>query len=92
MEATRNNLQLMLAAQFNEVDSISGNTNRKLRIFFRMLHSIFQHLTVQHIYVQVMSTLDKLAIHHCNKILYTILHIYTKRFRNNRERITDTVL
>ena len=78
METTRDNLQLMLAAQLDEVYCVSTYTDSKLRIFFRMNHSVFQHFTVQYVYVQVVCTLHEVSVHHSNQVIDTSFQIYAK--------------
>ena len=62
MEATADNFQLVFAAQLHEVYGIAGNADSQLRIVFRMLHGIVQHITVQYVYVQVVGTFGEVTV------------------------------
>ena len=52
----------MLAAKFDEVHGVSGNPYGELRVFFRMLHGIFQHLPVQDVDIQVMCAFPSIMV------------------------------
>ena len=78
VERTRDNLQLMLAAQFDEVHSVTRYTDCELRILLGVFHCIHKHLAVEYVHVQVVSTLGEVTVHHSNKVLYTCFSINTK--------------
>lgn len=46
MEGTADYIHLLLAGEFDKVDSIAGYANSQLRIQFRMFHRIYQHIAV----------------------------------------------
>ena len=78
VERTRDNLQLMLAAQFDEVNCVTRYTDCQLRILLGVLHSIHEHLAVKHVHVQVVSTLCEVTVHQSNEVLDTCLIVNTK--------------
>ena len=71
VEATRDNLQLVLARELGEVHSVTRNADCKLRVLLGVLHCIHQHLTIQNVHVEVVCTLRKVTIHHRYKVLDT---------------------
>ena len=77
VERTRDNLQLMLAAQLDEVHSVTRYTDCQLWILLGVLHSIHKHLAVQYVHVKVVSILCEVTVHQGNKVLDTCLCVNT---------------
>ena len=57
VEGSVDNVSLLLGSQFNEVDSISADTDGKLGIFLGMFLGIQKGISVEYIYIQMMSAL-----------------------------------
>jgi hypothetical protein len=62
MEGTRDYICLLLGSQLDEVYSVSGNADGKLRILLGILLSVKKGLSVQNVYVQVMAALSSVTI------------------------------
>ena len=62
MEGTGDDVSLLLGSELDEVDGISGYTDGQLRIVLGMLLSVQQHIPVQHVHVQMMAALCRIAI------------------------------
>ena len=73
MERTADNLQLMLAAELDEVNGVARYADGELRILLGVLHGIHQHLAVEHVHVEVVGTLGEVAVHHGHEVLNTLL-------------------
>ena len=56
MNSSRNNVVLLFFGKLDEVYRITGNTNGKLRIFFRMRLRVQKGFTVEYVYVKVIAT------------------------------------
>ena len=56
------NVFLLFASQFVEVYRIAGDSDRKLWVFFRMIHGIKQRFAVEYIHVDVMSALAEVSV------------------------------
>ena len=78
MERTRDNLQLVLTAETDEVHSVTGYTDCELWVLLGVLHCIHQHLAVQNVHVQVVSALCEVTVHQSDEILNACLLVNTK--------------
>ena len=62
MESTGNDVSLLLGSELDEVNGISGHADGQLRIVLGMLLSVQEHISVQHVYVEVMAALCSIAV------------------------------
>ena len=75
-----------------EVYSVSGNSDCKVRIFFGMLNCVKKHLTVEYIYIDMLSLLTEIAVNNGAKVCVSVLIIVTESGGNYTEGIGNTVL
>ena len=73
VECSWNNLKLVLAAESDEVNSISWNTDSKLWILLRMCLSVEKCLTCENVYVKVVAALLYVAVEQSNQVIYLVL-------------------
>ena len=75
MAGTCDNVKLLFLCQGNELNSVSGNTDGKVLIFFffRMFHCIDQLLCTEYIYIQMMGILCKISVKNLNQIILAFL-------------------
>ena len=85
MECTCDDIELLLACQFDEVHGISGYPDGQLRIFFRVIHGIDQRLPVEHIDVQVVAVLHGVAIKDADQIQLLYPLFLAEGFRYDAE-------
>ena len=62
VEGTADHIRLLLRSQLDEIHRITTHTDRELRIVLRMLLSVQQSISVENIYIQMMSALCCIAI------------------------------
>ena len=91
MECTTDYIELLFAGQFNKVDCIPGNADGELRIFFRMFHRIKQGFADEHVYIQMMTVFQEVAVKQSGQIANLFLFALSQCIRNNTESITDAV-
>ena len=84
MAGSCDNVKLLLSCKVDELNSVSGNTDREVCIllFFRMLHSIDQFFFSEYVYVQVMCTLVKVSVENIYQIVYTFRFITSRENMN----------
>src|ERR1700739_1015542 len=68
MERATDHIHLLLTSQPHEVDGISRDTNRQMRVLLRMIHRIQKRVTVQYIYVHVIARVAEKRIEHASQI------------------------
>ena len=93
MAGTCDNVKLLFLCQGNELNSVSGNTDREVCIllFFRMLHSIDKFLFTEYVYIEVMCTTVKVSVKYIYKVLCTLFLRMTKSIRVDSLSIGDSV-
>ena len=69
-----NNVVLLFFREFDEVYSITGNTNGKLRILFRVSLRVQKGFAIKYVYVEVVATVTNVAVQHINQIIYSVRH------------------
>ena len=87
MEGSLDDFLLVCSGQCVKPHCISGNTNRQARIFVRMIIGIEQKLPVEHVHVQMVRALSKIAGKQLDQRLLPALHILNQRIRCNAEGI-----
>ena len=93
MAGSCDNVKLLLSCKVDELNSVSGNTDREVCIllFFRMLHSIDKFLFTEYVYIEVMCTTVKVSVKYIYKILCTLFLRMAKCIRVDRLSIGDSV-
>ena len=72
VEGTGNDIILLLFCQLDEIDGISGNSDRKLRIFFRMSLRIKQRFPRKHIDIEMVTAFCDIAVEQFHQIFYLL--------------------
>ena len=62
VDGSGNNVILLFFREFNEVYRITGYTNGKLRIFFRMRLRVQKGFTVENVNVEVMTAVANVTV------------------------------
>lgn len=85
MECTIKYIELLLSGQINELDSIAGYTDRKVRILrlLRMLHSINKLLLAEDVDIQMMSALIEVTVENIYELVLSLFLIVAKRIRSH---------
>ena len=93
MAGSCDNVKLLLSCKVDELNSVSGNTDREVCIllFFRMLHSIDKFLFTEYVYIEVMCTTVKVSVKYIYKVLCTLFLRMTKSIRVDSLSIGDSV-
>lgn len=73
VECTSNDLHLLVTCQLAEVHSIATNTDCEVGIFLRVLHCIHEHFPVEHVDIDVMATLDKVAVQYSCQVVGAVI-------------------
>ena len=79
MEGALNHLKLLFPGKTIKVHCITGNSNGKGRITFRVLHGLQKGLTIYHVYIQVMGSLSKISIQDPGKVRLLLSQILSQR-------------
>lgn len=69
MEGARNDLHLLVARELAEVHGVAAHTDGEVRVLLRVFHSVHKHLPVEHVDVDVVASLGKVAVQHCNQVV-----------------------
>ena len=88
---TCNHFVLMLLAQVDEANGITRHADREVRIVFRMSLCVTEQVHVEHVHIQVVSTLSEVTVHHAGEVGDLHFLILTECGRVNGEGIGDTV-
>ena len=93
MAGSCDNVKLLLSCKVDELNSISGNTDREVCIllFFRMLHSIDEFFFTEYVYIEVMCTTVKVSVKYVYKVLCTLFLRMSKGIRVDGLSIGDSV-
>ena len=62
MHGAADNFQLLLVGERGEVDGVTGNTDRQLRVLFRMIHRIEQGLSKNDIDIDVVTAVGEITV------------------------------
>lgn len=73
MEGAVDNIQLLFAGEFDEVDGIARDADGKLWVEFGVLHGIKQYILVNDIDVDVVSALIKVAVQQSHEVVDFVL-------------------
>ena len=79
MECTANNFALLFARKFIKVNCVTGYTNCKVRILFRIFVSVHQSFAVKYVNVNVVSLLSKVTVKNRNKVVYLLVIGWSER-------------
>ena len=73
-------VQLLLAGQVDELDSVAGNADGEVGVLFllRVLHGVQQLLLAKDIHVQVVCALIEVAIQYLHQILHALVLAVTQ--------------
>lgn len=91
VEGARDDLELMLTAELDEVHRIARDSDGELRVVLWVLHSILEHLSVEHVHIEVMCPLGEVAIHHRDEVLDLLVLVRAQGVWNDAEGIADPV-
>ena len=85
MERSVKYIELLLSGQIDELDSVTGYTDREVRILrlLRMLHSIDELLLAEYVHVQMMSALVEVTIENIYQLVLSLLLVMTERIRSH---------
>ncbi len=80
MERSVKYIELLLSCQINELDSVTGYTDREVSILrlLRMLHSIDEFFPTEYVHVQMMSALVEVTIEDVNQLILSLILIMAK--------------
>ena len=62
VESPADDVELLFARQFDEVDRVARHANRQLRILLRMIHGVLQRLASEHVDVDVLAAFAEVTI------------------------------
>ena len=91
MECALYNLELLFTAEAVEVHCISRYSYRERRIFFGMLHSVFKHLAVHYVDVEMVRALSKISVKNGDEIFYAAFVRLSEGGGYDGERVRDAV-
>ena len=77
MDGSGNNVILLFLREFDEVYRITGYTNGKLRLFFRVSLRIQKGFAIEHVYVKMEAVVTNIAVQHVYQIIYSVRHNYS---------------
>lgn len=92
MEGAGNNLELVFAAEFYEVDGVAGNSYGELRVVFGVFHCVEEHLAIENVYVEMVGAFGEVAVHHADEVFNAFFVRRTEALRDNAEGVRDAVL
>ena len=81
----------MLAAEFNEVNGITGHADCKLRIFFGVFLRVEKHFAVEYVYVKMISARMNVTVYHRRKVFYAFFFRRAERGGRCAERVGNSV-
>ncbi len=87
MEGSGNNLVLLFLCELDEVYGVARNSDCKLRIKLGVLLCVNEKLSVKHVYVEVVTALEHIAVKQCNKVVVSLLLGFAECGGNNRKCI-----
>ena len=71
VDGAAQHVELLLTCQLDEVHSVTRHTDSELRILLGVLHSILKQLTVEHVHVEVMTTIGcEEAVHEVHQVAH----------------------
>ena len=92
VECSCDNVVLLLLGKLDEVYSVSGYTDSKLRIVLGMLLSIEKCISCEHVNVEVVTSLDCITVKKTYEIVYLLcICCHSKNSFQNRLNYTRLV-
>src|SRR5690349_13505787 len=91
VEGTIDDVHLLLASETDEVHGVAGDTDRKLWIFFRVIHGIEQRGFVENIDIEVITVSAEKCVHDSDEIGGLVLRCATKPLGDHGRRERNTV-
>ena len=93
MARSRDYIQLLLSRQIDELDSVSGYTDREVRILrlLRMIHSVDQLLCAEYIDIQMMRSAVEISVHNIHQRILLLVNIVAESCRADGLSIGNTV-
>lgn len=93
MGAARDDIELLLARQVDELHGIAGHADREIRVlrFLRMLHAVDELIDAENIDVEVMRTLAEVAVHDAHERRDAVLLRVAERLGRDGLRVRDAV-
>ena len=87
------NVVLLLLREVDELNSISGYTDREVSVLFllRMCLCVEELLNTEYVYVEVVSTLCEITVENVNEVVLLVCFGVTESRRVDRLSIGDTV-
>ena len=82
----------MFARKLYEVNSVAAHANGELRILLGVFHRVLKHFAVEYVHIEVVCTLGKVAVHHCNEVLNTVFSSSAQTLGYDAKRVRNTVL
>ena len=88
-----NYIHLLFLCQVNKLHCIAGYADGKVGVLLllRMVHSVNELLRSEHVYIQMVRTLVKIAVHHLNQIFNALRLIMAQCIRIDGLGVGDTV-
>lgn len=80
-------VQLLFPGELNEIDSVSGDTDGQLGIFFWVVHGVNKSLPVKNIDIDVMSFVVEISIQQTTQILDPLLFCLSESARGPMENV-----
>ena len=82
-----------LKGQLDEVDCVARNTDGQLRVFLRMVHRIQKQILVEHVHVEMVTSVrSEVAVHQVHQILYLRPAVLAQSGRTDGEGVGNAVL
>ena len=93
MACSCDNIHLLLLCQINELNSITGYTDREVRILrlLRMIHSVDQLLCAEYIDIQMMRSAVEVSVHNIYQSILLLVNIVAESCRADGLCVGNTV-
>ena len=73
VEGAADDVQLLFAGQFDEVDGVAGNADGQLGILFGMIHGVQQRFAVEDVHVHVVAFLGGVGVQQGDQVGLAVL-------------------
>ena len=87
MERSLYNLFLLISCELIEVYCIARNTDSKCGVKVGVIHCVDKLLTVENVYVKMLSLLNEVAVKDSYKVLLSLIIITAQSIGSDREGI-----
>eukprot|EP00959_Pyramimonas_sp_CCMP1952_P122678 2564412-Pyramimonas_sp.AAC.1 len=91
MEGARHHLQLLRATQAIEHHRVAAHTDGQLRVVLRVLNGIHEQRPVQHVHIQVLPALRKVAVQQRRHVRRAVLRGLAQGGRRDSEGVGHAV-